>query len=198
SWKSAFLRLVSTEEKLFVEDSCVAFLNSKEGQHILKNPLNPFPPASPTTKSEYESKIAAIASSTPKDVKVDELKNDTLWLSKKCGIDELSALRVVVQEWQSRSADRLLGAFSEEEIISLQDAVGIGGVSQPAGHARIVGALSKHRGDQNPRPEGLSDEDSRRLRIWLLFLSERQHILKTAHPAARVASNTSRRQGILR
>ncbi|KAI5286599.1 hypothetical protein KEM54_006654 [Ascosphaera aggregata] len=179
SWNAAHLQILSIEEGSSALDGLVSFINSSEGQRILINPLHPFPPASPDTTVTFESKLSSSSVASQKQVDLSQIKSDALWLSKKCNIDEVSALRIVVLQWQDQSAAQLLTNFSEEEVTSLQDAVGIGGVSQPAGHARIVSALQKHRGDLNPRPEGLSEEDDRHLKIWLTYLSERQSILST-------------------
>ena len=52
------------------------------------------------------------------------MKEDALWLSEKAQIDETSALRVVVEECQSRAAARLSAPFSEDELTNIREAAG--------------------------------------------------------------------------
>ena len=52
------------------------------------------------------------------------MKEDALWLSEKAQIDETAALRVVVQECQSRAATRLRTPFSEEELAGIRETAG--------------------------------------------------------------------------
>ncbi|KAI5301876.1 hypothetical protein KEM56_001263 [Ascosphaera pollenicola] len=179
SWNAAVLQLLNIEEGITTEGNVFDFLNSPESQQVLKSPLRPFPPVSADTTSAFNSKTASISADSQRRADLAEIKADALWLSKKCEINEVSALRIVVLEWQNRSASHLLSSFSEEEVTSLQDAIGIGGASPSTSHAGIVNVLRKHRGDLNPRPEGLSEENDRRLRIWLTYLSERQNVLST-------------------
>jgi nuclear pore complex protein Nup188 len=52
------------------------------------------------------------------------VKEDALWLSEKAQIDETAALRVAVEECQSRAAARLITLFSEEELASIRETAG--------------------------------------------------------------------------
>lgn len=180
SWKTVLLQLLNIEEGHAAEGNVIDFLKTSESQQILKNPLRPFSPVSSQTTSDFNAKTASVSADSQKCANIAEIKADALWLGKKCDINELSALRIVIIEWQNRPASQLLSNFSAEEITSLQDAVGIGGATPVTSHAGIANVLRKHRGDLNPRPAGLSEEDNRHLMIWLTYLSERQNILSAA------------------
>ncbi|KAL2359689.1 hypothetical protein RJZ56_007453 [Blastomyces dermatitidis] len=181
SWKSAFLRLANAKTDVGEADSLYKFLSCPESIRILSNPLNPFTPPNEKSKSDFQSKTAAIH--VPTGIKgpwnLDEIKSDATWLSKRTQINEISALRIVVYERQNRPGDQLLSEFSEEETTSLQGAIGLGNLSQSTKGAQATEIL-KYKGETNLQPNGFSEEELRHLKLFQLYLSEKQHILKTS------------------
>jgi nuclear pore complex protein Nup188 len=141
----------------------------------------PFAPSSPKSKSEFESKTAAIYVDTSSQApySLDEIKSDALWLSKCAGIDEVTALRITVLEWQGRPNARLLARFSEEEATSLQDATAVNNFRVSLAGPQVKDALRIAAGGSEDLST-FSSEKSRRLRLRHLYLSERNHILKTS------------------
>ncbi|KAJ6181000.1 hypothetical protein N7519_011461 [Penicillium mononematosum] len=116
---------------------------------------------------DFESKTAAIHVETNGQSSFDlkEIKADALWLSKQAGIDEISALRIAVLEWQNRPATRLTIGFSSEEATSLQSA---------AGAENLRGSLA------GPNFANLLNQtEKRRLRLREVYLSEATHVVKT-------------------
>lgn len=109
---------------------------------------------------------------------VDDIKEDALWLSKKALIDQVSALRLVILERQTRSEHDLLNQFSDEEISSLQDAIEVGQLSHPTGGIQAIEILKGTT--RNAQPTESLSQDERRLKIYLLYLSEKRHVLKLA------------------
>ena len=107
------------------------------------------------------------------------MKQDAIWVSKHAEIDEVSALRIVVLEWQNRPNAQLLSRFSEEEITSLQDVVGIHGLSRSVGEIQAIGLL-KYVDAQSADASTFSSQESRRLRLFHLCLTEKLHILKVS------------------
>jgi nuclear pore complex protein Nup188 len=101
------------------------------------------------------------------------VKEDALWLSQTARIDETAALRIVVLECQSRATARLLGPLSEEELASIREAAGNNQFSSP-----ITVSLASRGKDAADIQTQFDKEDSRRQRILLTYLSERQHLLK--------------------
>jgi nuclear pore complex protein Nup188 len=110
---------------------------------------------------------------------LDEIKQDTLWLGKQAQIDEVSALRIVVLEWQNRPNSQLLGRFSEEEITSLQEVSGIDSLSLSVGDVQAI-ELPQYSGVQRADASTDSSQGSRRFRLFHLCLTEKLHILKVS------------------
>lgn len=154
-------------------------MSHPESVQLLSNFLNTFPPRSAKTKSEFESKTAAIHAETSAQASYDlkEIKADALWLSEQAGIDEISALRTTVLEWQSRPATRLLAGFTEEETTSLQGAAGAENFRVSLAGPSLADVLSQ-RPDEDA--SSFASGENRRLRLRELYLSERVHIVKTA------------------
>lgn len=100
-----------------------------------------------------------------------------MWLSKEAQIDEISALRLVVLQWQQRHEDQLLGKFSEEEITSLQDAIGISKLSQTSYGHQASGIL-KYAAIQTAQSKIPVTKEIRQKRLFHTWLSEKKHILK--------------------
>ncbi|KAI5292308.1 hypothetical protein KEM52_006456 [Ascosphaera acerosa] len=210
SWDTIHLELLGVDAATSSEDrASTAFLlrllEQPEPQAILRHALTPFagPSASTDAAKSFESQLSTASRLTDAQksragVDASEVKSDALWLSKACGLDELSALRVVALEWQQRPVSELLRRFSDEEVASLLDVVGgVGGAARPGesvygqahGHTRVAGLLQARRGDMQPtlsdgsdysRKASPSAEETRRLRIWSTYLAERRGVLGVA------------------
>lgn len=96
-----------------------------------------------------------------------QFKDDASWLSQQTKVDELSALRLVVLEWQDRAATRLLQDYSEEERLSLQQALNVGAF----GASHVQPLL-----EADVATDFLS-EARRRERLLLLYLAEKEALL---------------------
>ncbi|KAE8380531.1 nucleoporin subcomplex protein binding to Pom34-domain-containing protein [Aspergillus bertholletiae] len=181
SWKRAFLYTCNPEDDVDDTGSLHAFLSHPESIQLLANCLDGFPSPSAKTKSDFESKTAAIHAETTAQASYNlkEIKEDALWLSQKAGIDEISALRIAVLEWQNRPATRLLAGFSEEESTSLQSAAGVENFRMSLAGPSFAEIFSQKVGRED-NASGFVSEESRRLRLRELYLSERTHIIKTA------------------
>lgn len=142
---------------------------------LLSRPFDAFPQPSAQTKAAYETKTSAINTVSPTNLQhdINEVKEDALWLSQTARIDETAALRIVVEECQSRATARLLGPLSEEELASIREAAGNNQFSSP-----ITVSLASRGKDAADIQTQFDKEDSRRQRILLTYLSERQHLLK--------------------
>lgn len=146
---------------------------------LLAKPFDAFAKATTQTKSDFETKTAAINVTPTTDGKynIGEIKEDSLWLSKEADIDEISALRIVVEEWQTRSASRLLCSFTYEEASTLQAAMGDASDVQLNSTSKV---LLSGAGSLGTDPETFGTQESRRLRILSTYLSERTYILRCA------------------
>lgn len=109
-WTSAYTGL-SDLRSASQNSTLESFISDVETRDTLARPLEPFQKASSQTKSLFDSKTAQINISQPpnNDYDLQQLKEDSLWLSKELGIDEISALRCAAVEWLQRPADLLLG-----------------------------------------------------------------------------------------
>lgn len=179
SWKEVFLSLCQSTCEATLSKSVTPFLSQPESTRLLTNCLAPFEPPSAKSKSEFDSKTAAIHVDTSPQAsyKIDEIKSDALWLSQKAGIDEVSALRIAVLEWQDRPKSRLVGRFSEEEATSLQDATSVDNFRVSLAGPQLKEVLRRVNGGSDT---GFSSEKPRRKRLQNIYLAERSHILKTS------------------
>lgn len=107
-----------------------------------------------------------------------EVKADALWLSQKAGIDEITALRIAVLEWQSRPSARLLARFSDEETTSVQSATGADNFRVSLAGPNLTEILRQKPGREDN--SSFASEESRRFRLRNLYLSERSHVVKTS------------------
>jgi nuclear pore complex protein Nup188 len=139
----------------------------------LSLPFIAFPEPSPQSKTEFEAKTSPINVTPSSNTRygIKEVKEDALWLSKEAKIDELSALRVVVEECQTRTSAQLRGRLTTEELTGMQDA---GGPSQLA----VPVPLLSQAADADLVEKDFQSLESRRLRILRTYYSERQFILK--------------------
>ncbi|KAF2251158.1 hypothetical protein BU26DRAFT_539615 [Trematosphaeria pertusa] len=158
-----------------------SFLTAEEHLEILSRPWKPFPDPSPAEKNKFEAKTAPISVTPSQDgpYDINEIKEDSLWLSKEAKISEHAALRLVVQEWQSRPAMQLLSGLTEEEALSVQEAAGFSNL----GASTFVPSSSILA---NPSTLGMPSEsqfdssDQRRLRIADIYHSTCASILRVS------------------
>jgi len=185
SWKTAY-RASSDVERAAEEASLEAFITDPESVGLLSNSLDPFQKPSAKTKSEFETKTAPInvSQSSNGDYKLEELKEDALWLAQKLEVAELVALRVVVLEWQQRAEGELVGS----------SVVGTGGAATLSHSLR--GPTIGHGFKASANGHGSltlesGDETARRDRQLAIFLEECRHILMiSADLAAHFALQT--------
>ncbi|KAF1965980.1 hypothetical protein BU23DRAFT_518815 [Bimuria novae-zelandiae CBS 107.79] len=157
------------------------FLTSNENVAILSSPWSPFPKPSAQEKSKFDAATAPI-SITPAEsdhYNLAEIKEDSLWLSKEAQISEHAALRLAVQEWQTRPTVQLLGGLTEEEMLSVKEAAGVNNL----GASTFVPNLSILK-----TPTTLADQttvhfdslDQRRLRLIGIYFSTCASILRVS------------------
>lgn len=146
---------------------------------MIKNPTQTFAPPTPQTKSEFETKTAAInvvpSPSDQYDLKL--IKEDALWLSKAATIDEVAALRIVALEFQSRARSHLTGPLSTQDVTNIQEAAGV----SDAQASNILALLNVSTvADAEATWAKFEKEASRRQRLLATYLSERRSVLAAA------------------
>ncbi|KAB8304202.1 hypothetical protein EYC80_003620 [Monilinia laxa] len=172
SWETAFFALLNVQEN-GSQSALEKFFKESKVLSLLSNPADAFPKPTPETKSEYDSKVSPInADRSSADYDFKKVSEDTLWLSKTAQIDEVSALRIVVQEHQSRAYAQLLGKLSEEELASLQDAFG----NRRSTNLLSAGSLIGTQIEVAPSDE--ESQGNRRVRMLSIYLSERRFFWK--------------------
>lgn len=121
--------------------------------HLLRC-LAPFTQQSSQSKSTFDTKTSAVNVTQSSHARYDikQLQEDSLWLSSETKIDEVSALRIAVLEWQTRPASQLRR-----------------GAQISHGHSTHLAQASD-----------ILEEGPRRRRLAELLLSDRRFILKCA------------------
>ena len=144
------------------------FFSDPEVLKLLAHPFKAFQAPSPQTRATFETKTSAINVTPSSDTRynIKEVKGDALWLSNEAKIDEITALRIVVEECQDRPTTQLLGRLSNEELASIQEAAG------------TVQASTASLLDSNAIQEDFDLSKSRQQRILSKYLSERRHLLQ--------------------
>ncbi|PBP15728.1 hypothetical protein BUE80_DR013552 [Diplocarpon rosae] len=153
------------------------FLNDKEVLRILEDPYNAYKQPSPQSKNAFDTKTSAI-NITPSAIAqydIKEIKEDALWLSKTARIEEVAALRLVVEEYQSRASAQLLGPFTEGELSSIRDSAGNNKYS-----SSVPTFLTSGGADAEDIQKDFDSQTNRRKRIFGQYLAERGHILKSS------------------
>lgn len=179
SWRRAFLYTNDPEGHADNGGNVAAFLSHPESTELLSQSVIPSSSPSAKSKSEFESKTAAIHVETNTKTSFDlkEIKADAQWLSEKARIDEIAALRIAVLEWQNRPALRLTTTFSAEEATSLQSAAGTDNLRVSVAGPNLASVL--RQAVDTDHASTFDTEVNRRLRLRCLYVSERSHILKT-------------------
>ena len=151
-------------------------LTTSDAFDILSEPFAPFPAPSAQPKSSFETKTSAINVPPSPHGRYDikQVQEDTRWLSKETNIDELSALRIVVLEWQSRPTFYLLKGDTAEKGARFKQTLGWNSLQLPLSHSQF-GSTSSGFTKSNPPGE----VDDRKARLLNLYLSERRYIIKT-------------------
>lgn len=175
TWDIAY-RALCEPETASRSEALRDFLTAKENADILTRPWKPFADPSPQEKSRFESKTAPISVTPAQNghYNLEEIKEDSLWLSKEAQISEYAALQLVAQEWQSRSTIQLLSGLTEEEALSVQDAAGLAnfGASTFLPSSSILTTPLASRSTQ------FDTQDQRRLRIIEIYHSTCASIIR--------------------
>lgn len=175
SWESTYTVLSQLKEAL--NDSFLQkYLTSSHTLHILSTPFAPFDRPTPQSKSSFETKTSAInVSASPQErYDIKQIQEDTLWLSKETQIDEETALRISILEWQSRPISKLLLGDPAENTARLNSGLGGNGLRLSRSSKLVGSSLS------NGKSTFSNDTEARRTRLLRLYLSERRYLIKTS------------------
>lgn len=157
----------------------VKFLKDPFVHDLLKTPLKVFEPPSPRSKSEFETKTAAINVTPDPNDKYDikTVKEDAQWLSQNAAINEVAALRVVAVAFHARAYSHMTGPLSTQDVVNLQEAAGVS-----SGQASVIlGAIDTSAAvDAETIWAEFEKVESRRRRLLATYLSERRSFTTAA------------------
>ena len=188
SWKTTYVALSQLGGQAD-NASLRRYLTDPPTIHLLAHSSSPYPPSTSQTKSTFDTKTSSIhvpPSGNPR-YDIGQIREDTLWLSRETKIDEVSALRIAVLEWQSRPAVQLLRGNLVDGITPLVN--GTGGNQLQASFSGAPSLLfGKSFGVAPNGSAPFDDAGPRRRRLLETYLSERRYILKTSEFVACAAS----------
>jgi nuclear pore complex protein Nup188 len=160
--------------QIYEQPSIVAFLKDPAASRCLLNAFEPFPPPSPKEKAAFERLTSAVNPPCGQKVPYDitQVKDDTLWLANEAKVEETTALRIVVLEWQLRPRDRLLST-DPDGATSADTAMGASFNGSASFSQSFLAEVRDTDGS-------FDSEEARRARLLRLYLQERMHVLRLA------------------
>ncbi|KAL9093379.1 MAG: hypothetical protein Q9159_000233 [Coniocarpon cinnabarinum] len=169
SWPAVAETLINTHEACR-SSSLKSFLQDDLSIQALSNCTRANRPPNGQAKSEFETRTAAINVTQAKSSNYDihQIKDDALWLARIAKLDELSALRTTVLEWQDRPRNRLLSIHS----------------AGASSGSRSVASDGDGDEDQSPR--------TRRARLLQLWYNEQQSMIDVRAILAKTQLYTER------
>ena len=192
SWRTTFVALSQLDYSA-ENVSLKRHLEDPQTIQILARAFSPFQSPTPQTKSSFETKTSAINVTPSSQARYDikQIQEDTLWLSKQTNIDEVSALRIAILEWQTRSAQQLLRDSPDEPSAYRHRG---GGASNFRASVFEPGSSLLAKSVQGKKSTKSFDErGSRYRRLLETYLSERRCILKCNEILTLIAFNDSNR-----
>ncbi|KAK3380351.1 nucleoporin subcomplex protein binding to Pom34-domain-containing protein [Lasiosphaeria ovina] len=160
-----------------------AFLRDGYVHHLIKTPSAVFEPPTAKSKTDFETKTAAInVIPAPNDrFTIGVIKEDALWLSENVNINEVAALRIVAIEFQVRAQSHLTGPLSSQDVVNIQEAAGV----TDAQASSILAILNVSAAtDAEATWADFETQTSRRRRLLTTYLSERRSFLGAADSLA--------------
>jgi nuclear pore complex protein Nup188 len=179
------LALPSVTDQFKVDDrtnpSLTNFLNDALAKKCLNSPFDPFTPPSADGKALYDRLTAAIniAPCAASGYDIKEIKADATWLSNEVKIDQASALRIVILEYQARPKELLLSNIVERELD------GSGDPSAASSFFAQSTFLKESQAENGDIGSGFLSKDSKQTRLLTLYLTERLHVLRTTDALVR-------------
>lgn len=157
-------------------DAVSDFLRDPQVHALIQDPSKAFAKPTAQTKSDFETRTAAINVTPTQNDKYDvkTIKDDALWLSQNVDINEVAALRIVTIEFQARPQSHLSGPLSTQDIINLQQAVGADG-SQA--NSLLASVNAADAADVDRIWSNFNTETSRRRRLLDFYMSERRYFM---------------------
>lgn len=152
----------------------VRFLSDEHVHFLLRDPALAFAPPNGATDGEFETITAPanVSSAATDRHDIKTLKDDAQWLRRSANLNLVAALRIATLELQSRPNLHLMGPLSTQDATNLQSAAGIPN-GQRTSFLADLGAGEALDADEISAD--FEKAESRKRRIFQMFLSERRH-----------------------
>lgn len=181
SWKTTYTGLTQLEN-VPPDDSLERHLTDSQTIDLLKTSLLPSSPPTSHSQSTFQTKTSAInvVPSAQGRYNVKEIQDDTLWLSTKAAVDEVTALRIVILEWQTRPASQLKWSSSPDDTPAFGGSVNSSRFQPALSASRSKQWLSSlSNGINSTKP--LYNEEARRRQLFTIYLEELRYKLETCN-----------------
>ncbi|KAL9604044.1 MAG: hypothetical protein Q9219_000806 [cf. Caloplaca sp. 3 TL-2023] len=161
-------------------DSLEKHLTDSQTLELLKSSLSQSPSPSAQTRATFETKTSAINAppSAQGRYSVKDIQEDSLWLSAEEQIDEVTALRMVILERQTRPAAQLQRHGLVDNAPAPGRSFG-GSIFQPALSATKSIGASPFLPNGSVEPDHSQNVDARRDRLREMHLAESRYRLET-------------------
>ncbi|ROV98276.1 hypothetical protein VSDG_04423 [Cytospora chrysosperma] len=182
SWRLVATALQDASSERLTTRSVSNFIRDPYVHDLIRSPSKAFDKATPQSKSDFDTRTAAInVTPTPNDkYDIKTIKEDASWLSKNVQINEVTALRIVVVEFQTRPQSHLSGSLSTQDVINLQQAVGADATQANSLLASINAADTV---DAEAIWTDFNTETGRRRRLVEIYMSERRYFMAVVDEA---------------
>ncbi|KAG6101238.1 hypothetical protein E4U30_002682 [Claviceps sp. LM220 group G6] len=174
SWKHVATALSDDSGRRQRSAEVVRFLSDEHVHFLLRDPALAFAPPNGATDGEFETITAPanVSSAATDRYDIKTLKDDAQWLRRSANLNLVAALRIVTLELQSRPNLHLMGPLSTQDATNLQSAAGIP-TGQRTSFLADLGAGEALDADEISAD--FEKAESRKRRIFQMFLSERRH-----------------------
>ena len=155
------------------------FLADSYVQNLFADPSQAFNPSTSESKSAFENLTCPIQiAPTPNGIyDIKRIKDDTKWLSDNVNINEETALRIVLVEFQSRAQNQLRGPLSTQDLVNLQDALGVSSIQASA---LLPGLNFSTVHDADTLWSNFDKAESRKRRLLETYFAERRYFMMSA------------------
>lgn len=152
------------------DHSLQQFLRDEKSTTALATCLAPYPTASAQSKADLDTRTSAVnvAPSSEGRYDVSQIKNDAIWLSKEADIDEITALRIAILEWQSRPLRRLVSCKPERSSSAFQSPAFADTEQDPESQA------------PNDNGSNTASDQARQNSLLCMLITERRYLIKVA------------------
>ncbi|KAG5976794.1 hypothetical protein E4U55_007238 [Claviceps digitariae] len=178
SWEHIATALSDVSGRRQRSAEVIKFLSDQYVHILLRDPAIAFAPPNDATDKDFETKTAPInVTSVATDrYDINLLKDDAQWLRRSAKLNLVAALRIAILELQSRPSLHLRGPLSTQDATNLQEAAGIQNGHKTSFMADLGAGLAL---DADEIATDFEKADSRKRRIFELFLSERRYFMMT-------------------